>query len=200
MYACSTGMMADVWAWVCAIVMRQRVSHATMMSYTIYRTVVNIPGASAIIAPAMTTAVGCPYCGTLEIEEGANGIVGINTEVPHACIPIKRTVEIRRCTEGIPLPVIEDNLHVEIALAPVFRIEVVNGVYTHEVVKIDFVGCLILLLREVELVSHLVGEEQGLLASLLIAHGFYACNRKEQCYHCDYKLLHNSYFFLSLAL
>ena len=100
--------------------------------------------------------------------------MGIDAEVPYTGIPIKRTVEIRCRTEGIPLPIVEDNLHVKIALTPIIRVQVIHGVDIHEVVKVDFIGCLILLLGEIEFVSHLVGKEQSLFASLFVSHGFYS--------------------------
>ena len=68
------------------------------------------------------------------------------------------------------MPVEEHIAQVKVAMRPVCTIEVVIGVYAHQVVEVDLVGSLVLILGEVELVCHLVGEKQSLLACLLIAH------------------------------
>ena len=157
-----------------------------------------IPRTSAIVSPTVTSAICCPYHRTLKVIERAHGVVCIDAEVPYASVPVERTVEICSCTEGIPLPVVEYHLHVEVALTPALSIHVINGVDTHEVVEVYLVGCLILLLRQVQLVSHLVGEEQSLFSCLLISHSLYTSHCCEQCYHCHYKLLHSVHKFVLL--
>lgn len=139
----------------------------------------------------MTSAICGPDDRTLKVIERANGIVSINAEVPYASVPVERTIEIACCTEGIPLPVVEYYLHIEVALTPTFSIDIVNSVDIHEVVEVDLVSSLILLLGQVELIGHLISKEQSLLTSLLVSHSLNTSHCCEQCYHCHYKLLHS---------
>ena len=107
---------------------------------------------------------------TSKVEVGAVRIAGIDGEVPITSVPVKWTVEIACCTEGTILPVEQDIAQVKITTCPVFTIEVCLRLDTQEVVEVYFVGCFILIFGEVQLVSHLVGQEQSLLTGLLITH------------------------------
>ena len=126
---------------------------------------------SAIHVPAVSTPVGGIEVWTSVEEIVAVGIAGIDAEMPIACIPVERTIEVGGCDEGIPLPCIKDVAQVEVTTLPVGTIHIVYAGDTHEVVEVDFVRCLVLGISQVELVGHLVGEEQGLVAGLLVAHG-----------------------------
>ena len=97
-------------------------------------------------------------------------IVREDAEVPVACVPVEWTIEVFCCAEATILPIPEDVAQVEVTSCPVCSIAVVHGVYTHEVVEVYLVCCLILLFCQVKLVCHLIGEEQSLLTSLLITH------------------------------
>ena len=153
-----------------------------------------VVAASAIHAPAVTTSVGCIEVRTAEVEIVAAGITGIYPEVPVAAIPYQRTIEIGGCTEEVPLPAVEYVANVLVAALPVQAQHIVIVGDTHQVVEVDLIGCLILQVSKIQLVGHLVGEEKGLVASLLVGHG--------ACRHChgqkgeqgDNHLFHNRIF------
>lgn len=107
---------------------------------------------------------------TAKVEVVAVWIAGVDCEVPASCIPVERTIEVRGCAESSVLPVEQYVAEVEVALSPVCSVQVVIVTDTHQVVKVHLVGGLILVVGEVKLVSHLVGEEQCSLASLLVTH------------------------------
>ena len=154
-----------------------------------------IPRATAISVPSVSTAINRVEARHSEVEVGAVRIAGIDAEVPVATAPVQRTIEISGVEVHSVLPVEEDIAQVEIAALPVDAVKVVLRVYAHEVVEVHLVGCFILLFREVELIGHLVGEEQGLLAGLLVAHGVGRCYECEQCHKGGHHLLHNRNLF-----
>jgi len=133
----------------------------------------------------VAAAIDSIEAGHSEVVVVAVGIAGIDTEVPETIAPVKGTIEVGGVEESPVLPVEQDIAQVEVAVLPVDAIEVVVVVDAHQVVEVDFVCCLILLLGEVQLVSHLVGEEQSLLTSLLIAHGAGRQGHHEHCCEGD---------------
>ena len=81
------------------------------------------------------------------------------------------------------MPVEEDIAQVEVALAPIYSVEVIYRIDTHQIVEVGLVSSLILVIGQVELVSHLVSEEESLLASLLITHCRSRCHgHRDHCY------------------
>ena len=98
-------------------------------------------------------------------------IAGVNAKVPVACVEVKRAIEVGCITECTILPVEQNIAHVEIAVAPIGTIQVVDGIYTHKVVEVYLVCCLILVVGQIQFISHLVRQEQSLLSSLFITHG-----------------------------
>ena len=118
----------------------------------------------------MSASVYCVEVRTAKVEVVAVWIAGIYCEVPASGIPVERTVEIRGCAESSVLPVEQDVAEVEVALSPVCSVQVVIVVDSHQIVKVHFIGGLILVVGEIELVCHLVGEEQCSFASLLVTH------------------------------
>ena len=145
---------------------------------------------SAVHVPGVTAAVGGIEVRASEVEVVTDGIAGVNAEVPVSCAPVERTVEVGSGHEGVPLPLVEDVAHVQIAALPVGSVDVVVARHTHQVVEVDLVGSLVLCVRKVQLVGHLVGEEQSLVAGLLVAH----CTCRQGCcqhhHQCEYHLLH----------
>ena len=129
-----------------------------------------VPRASVVVVPSMSAAVGVPEVRTSEVEIVAIRVAGIDAEVPVACIPVERTIEVGSCAVGCILPVEENIAQIEVTASPVCSIKVVARVDAHQIVEVHLVGSFVLLFGEVQLVSHLVGEEQSLLASLLVAH------------------------------
>ena len=125
---------------------------------------------TAYSVPGMCPMIGVIEMRTSEVEVVTVRIAGIDAEVPVTSVPVQRTIEIGSCYEGIPLPVEQDIAQVEITALPIGTVHIVTAGDAHQVVEIDLIGCLILLVSEIQLISHLVCQEQGLVASLLIAH------------------------------
>ena len=119
----------------------------------------------------MTTIVGDIDIRATKEEVVTMRIARVDAEVPVTAVPVKRTIEIGCVNIGAVLPVKQHIAQVEITLTPIDTIEVIIRVDAHQVIEIDLVGSLILRIRQVELVSHLVGQEQSLLACLLITPG-----------------------------
>ena len=150
---------------------------------------------SAYDVPGMSSPIAGIEHGASEVEVVAMGIAGIDAKVPIASIPVEWAVEVAGGTESLPLPVEQDIAHVEVATLPIGGIDVVVAGYSHEIVEVDLIGSLVLLVGEVELIGHLVGEEQGLVASLLIAHGVCAYGYHQHGYQDCHHLLHSCLYF-----
>ena len=149
----------------------------------------NVPGVTATIA-------GIEYR-TSEVEVVAVGIACIDGEVPVTSVPIQWAVEVGGCAERLPLPVKQDIAHIQVAALPVGAVHVVVTGHTHQVVEVDFVSGLVLFVSQVQLVGHLVRQEQGLVPCLLVAHSLARCCYRQHCYQGHHYLLHNSYYFKS---
>ena len=148
----------------------ESVAHASACMASVSEVTSMIPAASAIHPPAMTSAIDSPEMGMAKVEVVTVRVAGIDAEVPVAGFPVEGTIEVGSCHEGVVLPVEQDVAQVKVALCPIDAIQVVDGIDAHQVVKVHLVGGLVLLLGEVQLVCHLVGEEQCLLAGLLVTH------------------------------
>ena len=90
----TTAMIAaEVPAEVAIVATVEAVAH-TDTSAVVGNTVISseytsvIPATSTVYMPAVSTAVGPVEVRTTEVEVGAMGITGINTEVPVACVPV----------------------------------------------------------------------------------------------------------------
>jgi hypothetical protein len=132
-----------------------------------------IVASPAVHPPAVPTTVGHIEVRTSEVEVVTVRVAGIDAEMPVACFPEERTIEIGGGQIGFPLPSMQDELQVGIAALPVEAKHVVTTSDTHQIIKVDFVGSLILGIGQIQLVCHLVGQEQGLSPCLLVAHGLY---------------------------
>ena len=126
----------------------------------------------SMTVPGMGAAIGGIEVGTSEVEVVTMWVAEIDAKVPVACLPVERAVEIAGCHKGVPLPVVEDIAQVEVTTLPIGAEHVCTSCDTHEVVEIDLVCGLILLIGQIQLVRHLVSEEQGLIAGLLVTHCF----------------------------
>lgn len=98
-------------------------------------------------------------------------IAGVHTEVPIACVPIKRAIKIGGVAVHAILPIEQNVTQVQVAALPVEAVQVVVVVDAHQVVEVNLVCSLILVIGEVQLVSHLVRQEQGLPTRLIVTHG-----------------------------
>ena len=171
------------------------VSHAHMMvsgaSWRRTPVATVIPRVTAVVVPAVTAIIAIVEVRATEIVVVAIGVAGIDAEVPVTCVPIEWTVEVTGCTIGRILPVEQNITEIKVTMRPIGSIQVVVTVDTHQVVEVYLVGGLVLILCEVQLVCHLVREEQGLLTCLLVAHGIGRYCHHEQRSQGKYKLLHN---------
>ncbi len=163
-------------AYVAIVATVEAIAHSEVLAVT-GQCWAEVVGTSVIIAvsavhvPAVATPIGSIEMGASIVEIVAVGIAGIDAEMPVARAPVEGAVEVGGCDIGIPLPIIEDVAQVEVTTLPEGTVHIVYAGDTHEVVEVDFVCCLILGIGQVELVGHLVGEEQGFVAGLLVAHG-----------------------------
>ena len=174
------------------------VVHAEVVSVrdTIAIPVSIVVAISAMNMPGVSAMIGGIEMWTPEVEEVTLRIAGIDTEVPVTCIPVERTVEITGCDIGIPLPVEQYIAQVEVATLPIGSENVSSSSDSHQVVEIDLISGLILLVGQIQLVCHLICQEQCLVTGLLIAHCT-CCHRVGQHHQqCEKHLLHNRIFLI----
>ena len=129
-----------------------------------------IEAVAAIVVPTVTASIGGIEVRPSEIEVVTVGITEIDAEVPITCLPVKWTIEILGCKIGAPLPVEKDITQVKVATLPISAEHIRTPRNTHEVVKVDLIRRLILGIRQIQLVCHLVRQDKGFPASLLVTH------------------------------
>lgn len=129
-----------------------------------------VPAPSAVVVPAVAATVSYVHVRPAEIKIMAARIAGVYGEMPHSGCPVQRPVKVRGGAERAVLPVKEDVAEVEVALPPVCAVEVVWRVDAHQVVQVHFISGVVLCLGQVQLVCHLVRQEQSLVARLFVAH------------------------------
>ena len=98
---------------------------------------------------------------TCPVVVAAVGIASVDRVVPSSSSPSQRTVEVVQPHVAVPLVSAEHVPEVGVAAAPPASVEVALVVHAEQVVEVDLVCQFILFVVEVELVCHLVGEEQG---------------------------------------
>ena len=119
----------------------------------------------------MASTVHGVKVGCTKIKVVTVWIAGIHTEVPIACVPVERAIEITGIAVHAVLPIEQNVTQVQVAALPVEAVQVVIVVDAHQVVEVDFVCSLILVIGEVEFVCHLVRQEKGLPTCLVVTHG-----------------------------
>lgn len=84
----------------------------------------------------------------------------------------------------------------ELALAtvPEYSENVRSTYQAYEVVVIDLIHCIILSVCEIELISHLVGEEERFCLCSFVAHCIRLYKTYGDCYNCNNKLFHGVRF------
>ena len=130
-----------------------------------------VVAAISVDMPGMSATIADIECRRSEVEVITVRISGVDAEVPVACLPVEGTVEVAGCQEGIPLPVEKDITHIEVATLPIDTEYIGAAGHTHQIVEVDLITSLVLLVGEVELIGHLIGQEQSLSAGLLETHG-----------------------------
>ena len=101
------------------------------------------------------------------IVEMPSVIVSIYCECPSASLPCHRAIEVGECHILVVLPAIQHKAEICVTTIPPDAEDITVSVQAHQVVEVDLVDCLILCSGEVELVSHLVREEE---VDMLINH------------------------------
>ena len=144
-------------------------------------TVVIVVSVRAVKMPGVCTTIGSIECRTSEVEVVTVRIAGIDAEVPITCAPVQWAVEVAGCDVCLPLCVEQNVAQVAVAALPVVAIDIVVARHTHQVVEVDLVGGLILFVGEVQLVSHFIGQEQCLVASLFVTHCLARCCYRQHC-------------------
>ena len=148
------------------------VAHTHMVVAMYIRTIVAVMSfvvaSASVVVPAVSTAIGHIEVWLSKVEVVTMRIAGIDAEVPVSSLPVKGAIEIGSCTEQIPLPGVEYVTQVQVAALPIGAEHIVITCYAHQVVQVDFIGCLVLCVCQVQFVSHLVSQEEGLSASLLV--------------------------------
>ena len=128
---------------------------------------------STYTVPGVCTTIGHIEVRTSEVEVVAIWVTGIDAEVPVASVPVEGAIEIGGCDKGVPLPVEQDIAQIEVTTLPIGSEHIVASCHTHQVVEVDLISCLVLLISQIQLISHLISEEEGLVAGLLVAHCLY---------------------------
>ena len=147
--------------------------------------------------PGVTAAIAGVEHGASEEEVVAVRIARVDAEVPVASFPVQGAVEVGGGNERVPLPVEQHVAQVLVAALPVGAVDIVVARHPHQVVQVNLVGGLVLFVRQVQLVGHLVGEEQCFVACLFVTHCLARCCYCQQCYQGYHRLLHHhEYLFV----
>ena len=188
-----------------AIVATYMVTSATMFDGTavvaseascpVVRTTGSVETMVEIVASVAPT-IAPEHAGMIVVEI-AYAVVAIDGEVPGSTQPGDRVEEVVGCCENVPLPVEQDMAQVGIAVGQVVA---VNDVFlcrqVEKVIEIDFVAVVVLLVVEVQFISHLVREETGFFASAFVAHCL-SCHCAASEDEGEDQLFHSAILFLS---
>ena len=96
------------------------------------------------------------------IVETVSAIVRVNCECPSTSLPSHGAIEVGQSHVLVVLPRSQHEAQVCVTTIPPDAKHVAMTVQAHQVVEVDLVDCLILCSCEIQLVSHLVREEQSL--------------------------------------
>jgi hypothetical protein len=162
-------------AWATEIATVPTVVHAEMLSVRGAEVVSMsmIVTMSAYTMPGMCAMIGHIEVRTTEVEVVTMWITTIDTEVPVTSLPIEWTIEIGGCYKGVPLPLEQDIAQIEVTTLPIGSEHIVASCHPHQVVEVYLISCLVLFVSQIQLISHLISEEEGLVAGLLVAHCLY---------------------------
>ena len=171
--SCDAGRAVMTWATEISTV--PTVVHAEVLSVwgTVVVAMSMIVAMSAYMMPSMCATIGHIEVRTAEVEVVTMRITTIDAEVPVTSLPIEWTIEIGGCYKSIPLPFKQDITQIEVTTLPIGPEHIIASSYPHQVVEINLISCLVLLVSQIQLISHLISEEEGLVTSLLVAHCVY---------------------------
>ena len=150
--------------------------------------------AGRIVETSVTATIAEIHVRTV-VEETANGIVTVDGIVPCATVPEEGMQEVVCSSKQRVLPIQQDVTQVGIAIGQVVTVGIVCGLHTQQIIQVDLIAVFILLFVQIQLIGHLVREEQSLLASLVIAHG----GNRGECHEGEREgenhLFHKAYLF-----
>ena len=126
--------------------------------------------AGTVVVTSVAASIAPEDMGMIVVEV-SYAIVAIDGKIPSAANPGYGVQEVvGGCEEG-PLPVEEDVAQVSVAIGEVAAVDdVILRGEAEQIVEVDFVAVIVLLIVEVEFISHLVREEAGFFASSFVAH------------------------------
>ena len=174
---------------------RRTVHVVTAKASVPYRTTIGIE-ATLVVETAVSAIIRSPHAGA-SIEVIAAIVVAIDGEVPAACTPHDRTQEVIGNHQEVVLPVVQDAAEVVQSVAVIAAVEIRRRINTKEVIEVDFVGIVVLLLVEVQLVCHLVRQVESLCLCAVETH---CIGTHPGCHHknCGENKLFHSRIFLCL--
>ncbi len=108
------------------------------------------------------------------VEEYIAVIVSVDGEDPCATPPKERSNEVVGLEQQVELPVEQYVSEVCESVAQIVLVEVSFGFHAEEVIKVDLIRIVILLVVEVELVCHFIGQIESLLACSPVTHSRHA--------------------------
>ena len=123
----------------------------------------------ADITMVVSTLVSYEHCWTV-IVEMPSVVVRVHCKRPAAGLPCYRTIEVGESHILVILPAVQDIAEISVTAVPPDAEDITISIQAHQVVEIDLIDSLILCSGEVELVSHLVREEEGFVLCCVIAH------------------------------
>lgn len=151
-----------------------------------------------VLVMAFTLIAGVGLRASL-VEVIPVAVVAIDIERPTAVLPAQRTVEVVQAHILVVLMHREDILQVGIAAVPGSAEDIVATAHAHHVVQVDLIHRLVLRHGEVQLVSHLVTQEQRLVLGCAITHCIGRDGHRH--HHCHkHHFLHSSVSFFILRL
>ena len=137
-----------------------------------------VPAPASIAAPAVTTTVGLIDVRTAKIEVRRIVVASVDAIDPFTACEIDGAIEILK--GQITFILIRRKHETQVLVAavpcPAIRVEIID---TGQVVHIDLKDSIILHRREIQLIGHLVGQEQSLGAG--------CAERNSVCLECENK-------------
>ena len=123
----------------------------------------------AVMMMSVSASVVVIYSGTIVIEY-VPVIMSVDGEHPATMAPYDRSYEVVSTQEQVELPVEQDVPEIRQTIVQILGIEVTFCLHTQEVVEIDLIRVIILLIIQVQFISHLVSQVECLFACPLITH------------------------------
>ena len=170
----------------------QRMVHATQSSVP-RGSAANVVSVAIVVASVSTSVI--PVDGGMTVEVIAACIVVVDGEVPSTAEPSQWAEQIAGGNKCCPLPIVQDVAQVFVSIGQITCVcQIGFRVHRQQVVEVDFVGIVILLVVQVQLVRHFVRQVVSLLACRFVIHSH--CSRPGcQCHHQGHHVTFHSRMF-----